>query len=308
MNNKEKIPLLPPRLTRGDTIGIVAPASPFDVDTFYQGITVLESMGFHLLIPDDLFLKKRYLAGTDAQRAYLVNSLFSDKKTDAIFCARGGFGTLKILSLLDFKLIRKNPKIFVGFSDISAMLSVLYTKCGLVCFHGPTVTTLANASNVTKNSMFLTMTSAYNPEIKPKEGVTIKPGKTSGSIVGGNLTTLCHLVGTPYMPSYNGQILIIEEKGEAVYRIDRMLSQMKLAGCFHGINGLVIGSFEDCGKLDEIYEVIEETFSHTDIPVLAGFEIGHGKTNITVPIGVRATLDADRQRLIFHEPATTNQL
>ncbi|UCD88976.1 MAG: LD-carboxypeptidase [Desulfobacterales bacterium] len=305
MKNKKKMPVLPRRLRQGDTIGIVAPASSFDKDTFYQGIAVLESMGFHLSIPDDLFLKNRYLAGSDKQRAHWVNRFFSDKKIAAILCARGGFGTMKMLSLLDFKLIRKNPKIFVGFSDISALLSVLYTECNAVSFHGPTVTTLANANEETKKSLFLAMTSARKPEVKPKKGITIQHGEASGPLIGGNLTTLCHLIGTPYTPKFKGQILMIEEKGEAVYRIDRMLSQMKLAGCFVGIKGLLVGSFEDCGKPDDIYMVIAEAFSHVDIPVLAGFDIGHGKTNITVPIGLAATLDTDKQQLTFHEPAVS---
>jgi muramoyltetrapeptide carboxypeptidase len=300
---KDKKPLPPPRLFRGDTIGVVAPASPFNVDKFYRGIAALESMGFHILISDALFIKKGYLAGTDKQRADMVNRFFSDKKINAIICARGGFGTIKILSLLDFKSIQKNPKVFIGFSDISSLLSVLYKKCGIICFHGPTVTTLADATEETKKSLLLTITSDSKQKINPKDGVTIQPGKASGPILVGNLTTLCHLVGTPYMPRFKGHILILEEKGEAVYRIDRMLSQMKLAGCFEGINGLALGSFEDCGKLDEIYEVIEETFRHENIPILSGFEIGHGKTNITVPIGLKATLNTDRQRLTFHESA-----
>ena len=305
MNIKNKMPLVPPRLVQGDTIGIVAPASPFNVDKFYRGIAVLESMGFHLLISDDLFIKKGYLAGTDIQRADMVNKFFSDQKINAIICARGGFGTIKMLSFLDLQSIQKNPKVFIGFSDISSLLSVLYTKCGIICFHGPTVTTLADATEETQKRLLLTITSNSKQEINPKEGVTIKPGEASGPIFVGNLTTLCHLVGTPYTPRFKGHILIIEEKGEAVYRIDRMLSQMKLAGCFEGINGLALGSFEDCGKLDEIYEVMEETFRRDNIPILSGFEIGHGKTNITVPIGSVATLDAKRQRLTFHEPAVS---
>ena len=300
--NRESL-VLPPPIRQGDTIGIVAPASPFDEDTFYQGIAILESMGFHLFIPDDLFLRKGYLAGTDKHRAHLINRFFSQKEIKAILCARGGFGSVRVLSSLDYRIIHKNPKIFVGFSDISALLSVLYAKCNLMCFHGPTVTGLARATKETKKSLFLSLTTHPKGEVKLKNGFTVKGGSASGPVVGGNLTTLCHLVGTPYTPNFNGKILMIEDKGEAVYRIDRMLSQMKLAGCFDGIKGLLLGSFEDCGKLDEIYEVISETFRHTDIPILAGLDVGHGKTNITVPMGLTATLEADRQRLTFHEPA-----
>jgi muramoyltetrapeptide carboxypeptidase len=307
MNQKKQCLALAPPISQGDTIGIVAPASHFDEDTFYQGIAILKSMGFHLAIPDELFFKKGYLAGTDTQRARLINRLFSQKEIKAILCARGGFGSIRVLSLLDHEVIRENPKIFVGFSDISALLWVLYTKCNLMCFHGPTVTGLAKATQQTKKSLLWRLTTNPKGEIRPQQGITIQSGSASGPVVGGNLTTLCHLVGTPYSLNFNKKILMIEDKGEAVYRIDRMLSQMKLAGCFDGIKGLVVGSFEDCGKLDEIYDVIYEIFRHTDIPVLAGFEMGHGKTNITVPIGLAATLDADRQQLTFHDPAVSGE-
>jgi len=141
-------------------------------------------------------------------------------------------------------------------------------------------------------------------ELKPEKGIVIKPGVSSGIMAGGNLTTLCHLVGTPYAPRFNGKILFIEDVGEVPYRIDRMLAQMKLAGCFEGLKGLVLGSFEECGQLDEIFRIVQEMFKDVNIPILAGFEIGHSKINITIPIGLEATLDTDRQILTFYEPAT----
>ena len=142
--------------------------------------------------------------------------------------------------------------------------------------------------------------------MKPEKDIVIKPGVSSGVVVGGNLTTLCHLVGTPYTPHFNGKILFLEDRGEAPYRIDRMLTQMKLAGCFEGIKGLFLGSFEACGKLDDIFQIVQEVFKNINIPILSGFEIGHTRVNITVPMGLRATLDADRKILIFHEPATVS--
>ncbi|MES0445061.1 MAG: LD-carboxypeptidase [Desulfobacterales bacterium] len=306
MEIKRKKLLRPARLIRGDTIGIVAPASPFDKVKFNQGIVALESMGFRTSVSDDLFITNGYLAGTDRHRANMVNRLFADKTIKAVVCAKGGFGSLRMLSLLDFQLIGRNPKIFVGFSDISALLFVLFAKCGLVTFHGPMVTTLADATEETKNNMFLTITSDIMPKLKPKKGVTIKPGIASGPVAGGNLTTLCHLAGTPYTPNFKGQILLLEDKGEAAYRIDRMLSQMKLAGCFDGLNGLALGSFEDCGKLDDIFLIVDDIFKENKIPILAGFEIGHGTNNFMVPMGLMATLDANRQRLVFNEPATVS--
>ncbi len=296
----------PPRLVPGDTIGIVAPASPFSQARFNKGVAVLESMGFRVSFDDDIFIEQGYLAGTDAQRADFINRLFADQEIKAIVCARGGFGAMRVLALLDYEVIKKHPKIFVGYSDISALLSVLDTRCGLVTFHGPMVTTLADAGQETKEALLAALTSDVKLELAPANGRVIKPGRASGLIGGGNLTTLCHLVGTPFAPSYNGKIVFFEDKGEAAYRIDRMLSQMKLAGCFEGLAGLVLGSFEDCGEFDEVCRITAEMFKDAGIPVLAGFDIGHGKTNITIPLGIEATLDADQQRLVYHEPATAD--
>ena len=304
MDVEKKMPVKPPRLVPGDTIGIVAPASPFSQEEFNRGVAVLESMGFRVSFDDDIFIEQGYLAGTDAQRADFINRLFADQEIKAIVCVRGGFGAMRVLALLDYEAIKKHPKIFVGFSDISALLSVLDTRCGLVTFHGPMVTTLADAGQETKAALLAALTSDVELELIPANSRVIKPGQASGPIAGGNLTTLCHLVGTPFAPSYNGKIIFFEDKGEAVYRIDRMLSQMKLAGCFEGLVGMVLGSFEDCGEFDEICRITAEMFKDAGIPVLAGFDIGHGKTNITIPLGIEATLDADQQRLTFHESAT----
>ena len=304
MNIKKKTTLVPARLKPGDTIGIVAPAGPFDTEKFYRGLEVLEAMGFQTSFSDDLFIKKGYLAGSDTHRAELVNRFFADKKIKAIVCARGGFGSLRILPLLDYEAIQKNPKIFVGFSDISALLSALYTKCGLVTFHGPMVTTLGNATQKTRDDLFLAFTAEKNLTIKPRQGVTIKPGKASGPVAGGNLTTLCHLIGTPFEPNFKGHILFLEDQGEASYRIDRLLTQMKIAGCLKGLTGLVLGSFEDCGPINEIFRIVQNTFKGDTIPILAGFDAGHGNSNSTIPMGLEATLDADKHLLLFHAPAT----
>jgi len=170
MKAKKIKPLIPPRLRRGDTIGIVAPASHFDLEKFNRGIAVLESMGFNTLVPEKLFNKKGYFAGSDLERAEMVNRYFTDPTIKAIMCARGGYGSIRILSLLDYKTIQKNPKIFVGFSDVSALLSTLYLRCGLVTFHGPTVTTLGNSDKRTKESLFSMITSGDKPKIVIKSG------------------------------------------------------------------------------------------------------------------------------------------
>jgi muramoyltetrapeptide carboxypeptidase len=291
-------------LMPGDTVGIVAPAGPFDPKKFMKGKAVLESMGFRTFFDEDIYKKHGFLAGTDIQRADQMNRLFADSSVKAVVCARGGYGSMRILPFLDYKTIQKNPKIFVGFSDISVLLSVLHERCRLVTFHGPVLTTLANSAEQTIAAMRVALTSNIILELKPEKAIVIKPGVSSGLVVGGNLTTLCHLVGTPYVPNFKGKILFLEDRAEAPYRIDRMLTQMKLAGCFEGIKGLFLGSFEACGELDEIFRIVLEIFRDVNIPILSGFEIGHGRINISIPIGLGATLDADRQILTFHEPAT----
>ena len=303
MAKKEKI-RLPVRLKPGAKIGIAAPAGPFDSQTFLRGTRILEAKGFEVYVPQGLLEANGYLAGSDEHRADFVNQLFADKSVDAIVCARGGYGSLRILHLLDYDVVAKNPKIFIGFSDITALLTVLYDRCGLVTFHGPVLTSLADADEITKVSLFQTVSSDTKLEIEVSEGITLSPGAGSGILCGGNLNTLCHLVGTPFAPSFADKILFLEDRAEAPYRIDRMLIQMKLADCFKGLAGIVLGSFEDCGPADEIFNIINEIFSDYHVPILAGMNAGHGNPNLTLPMGIEATLDADRHMLSYHRAAT----
>ena len=299
--------LIPPRLKAGDTIGIAAPASHFKKEPFKRGLAVLASMGFNVSVPDNLFVKEGFFAGSDQHRAELLNRLFADRNIGAIICARGGFGSIRLLPLLDFDTIRKNPKPFVGFSDITALLTVLYSKCGLITFHGPTLTTLGDATPKAKKVLLTAISTDAKLVITPKNGTIIRPGTASGVVFGGNLTTLCHLLGTPFESRFKGQLLFLEDRGEAPYRIDRMLTQMKLAGCFGGLKGLLLGSFKDCGRSSEIFRIVKDIFKDDEIPILAGFEIGHLKSNITIPVGLSATLNTDRQELVFHKPPTSDK-
>ena len=304
MDPLKQKPIRPPRLKPGDTIGIVAPAGPFEPKIFAQGLSVVESMGFQTLVSDEVFEKTGYLAGNDAQRARLVNQLFKDPTINAIVCARGGFGSLRILPLVDFDIIRENPKVFMGFSDITALLTAITSRSGLVSFHGPVVTTLAKAPEVTRNTLLRAISSDTPLEVQLANGVVIKAGRARGALIGGNLTTLCHLLGTPFEPRFKHRMLLLEDRGEALYRIDRMLVQMKLAGCFDDIAGLVLGSFEGCGSLDGVFEVFKDHFKDISVPILAGFDVGHGEQNLTMPFGIAATLDTDKQLLSFTQAAT----
>jgi muramoyltetrapeptide carboxypeptidase len=290
---------IPMRLKPGDCIGIVAPASPFEETDFFNGIRILENMGFRVSFPKGIFAKSGYLAGSDVDRAAQVNAAFADSAVQAIVCARGGCGSMQILPYLNYEAIRQHPKLLMGFSDITALLCSLYQRSGLVSCHGPVVTTLKNASSKTLESVFNVLTLGELPAIQVENGKTLSPGKASGPVICGNLTTLCHLTGTPFQPKLNGCILILEDRGEKPYRIDRMLTQMKLAGVFNGLFGLGIGTFENCGQADELYEIIARIFNPIHIPILAGFNIGHGPDNIAVPFGFEAVLDADHQLLTY---------
>jgi muramoyltetrapeptide carboxypeptidase len=294
---------LPRVLKPGDTLGIAAPSSPFDDELFNAGVKALETMGFNPAIPEGLFQKDGYLAGSDRRRAEQLNRLFADPAIDGIICARGGYGAMRILPLLDLDILSQNPKVFVGFSDITALLGVMATHCGLVAFHGPTVTTLGYNDPATHESFLKALTVTEPLTVAAKKGRVIQPGRASGPFVCGNLTLFSHLTGTPFQPDLKGRILLIEDRGEAPYRIDRMLTQMRLAGCFEGLAGLAPGTFTDCGSEEEINRIVADRLAGMDIPILAGFEVGHGKVNLTLPVGLPVTLDTASQTLAFQSPA-----
>ena len=295
---------LPKRLSPGDTIGIVAPAGPYNRDSFDRGISVLENLGFKVFVPPALLDANGYLAGSDRHRARFINQLFGDKDIDALICARGGYGSMRILPLLDFQAIADNPKVFIGFSDITVLLTAFAVRSGLATFHGPVVTSLADAPPETSQSLMQAVSSNTAIDIQGFGGVTINSGSGSGIVCGGNLATLCHLVGTPFAPDLDNKILFLEDRAEPPYKIDRMLTQMKLAGCLDNLAGIALGSFEDCGPLDDIYNIVAKAFRDDSIPILAGLEVGHGVNNFTLPFGISATMDADDHSLSYHQAAT----
>ncbi len=289
----------PRRLRPGAAIGIAAPASPFDRESFERGVQALRGMGFETVIPEGISATQGYLAGPDEHRAVWLQRLFDDARIDAIMCARGGYGSLRILPLLDYERIAAHPKVFIGFSDVTALLAAITGRCGFAAFHGPVVTSLAGASESTLTALLAAVASDAPLILSAPTAVTVQPGAAAGAVCGGNLTTLCHLLGTPFQPSFRNRILFLEDRGEAAYRIDRMLTQLKLAGCLEGLRGLVLGAFTDCGSLQEILGIVSECLADTALPILAGMEAGHTEPNLTLPLGVKALLDADRRSLSF---------
>ena len=211
---------------------------------------------------------------------------------------------MRILNLIDYAMIRSSPKVLIGFSDVSALLATIYAKSGLVTFHGPVVTTLSVIDQASIDAVGNAVSAADPVELVAGRGTVINSGVAAGPVLSGNLTTLCHLTGTPFQPHFKGHILLLEDIGEAPYRIDRMLTQLRLAGCLEGLEGLVLGTFKNCGKSEETQKIVENIFEADQIPILAGMDFGHGSRNITIPIGLTATLDAEQRRLVYHRPAT----
>ena len=290
-------------LRRGDRIGAVAPASPFDRDFFFAGVAVLNVLGFEVVWSDDIFKQDRYLAGSDALRLEMIHNLFQDPTIGAVWSIRGGYGSMRLLPRLNISVIRENPKPFIGCSDITAMLNFFTGKCGMVTFHAPMIATLARADEQSVSSLLSALTENRSLTIAADAPRTIVAGRATGIVAGGNLSTLSHMIGTPFFPDFSGAVVFLEDVGEKPYRIDRMLTQLLLSGAFDRAAGICLGSFLDCGDDAEIRKVFEDRLSLLPIPVAAGFPIGHGMPNLTLPIGLEAVFDSKEGSLAYAESA-----
>lgn len=294
--------LFPPALKKGGTIGLVAPAGPWDEEEFARGVQILAQYGFKVKIARDLGARQNYLAGPDRHRTTLFHEIWGDPEVQAVLSVRGGFGSLRILAAIDYELIREQPKIFIGFSDITALHCAILQQTGLLTFHGPMVTTLAKIDKESLLSFFNTITSGACRPITTRSVEILHPGQAAGRLIGGNLTTAVHLLATPYEVSWRDKIVFLEDVGEAPYRIDRMLTHLKMAGRFAGIRGLILGSFTNCGDQEMIWTRVMELFGDEDLPIWANFPIGHGKQNMIVPMGADAVMDSSSRLLSFPAP------
>ncbi|MGE5364176.1 MAG: S66 peptidase family protein [Bacteroidota bacterium] len=297
----------PPKLNKGDLIGIISPAScPDDVTRIEKGASYLEKLGYRVVIGENARKNYGYLAGEDNLRLDDLHNMFGNKEVKAIFCTRGGYGTPRLLDRVDYNLIKKNPKIFVGYSDITALQMAILRKTGLISFAGPMVAVdFWNEVNPYTEEMFWAMITSdkkYGRVNNPgNEKIDLlKGGQTEGEVIGGNLALLTSVIGTPYSPDFKDRVLLIEDIGEPPYRIDRMLNQLKLSGVFKSINGIILGCFTDCVEPDpysktlSLNEVIDGYLGGLDMPVMYNYKHGHVKENITVPYGITHFIDADK--------------
>ena len=306
----------PEQLRTGSRIAVVAPSFAADPDTAGEAAESIREMGFIPVLFPSCHASFGYFAGSDRLRASDINRAFLDPSIDGIFCLRGGYGAARLLPLLDYHAIRTHPKVFMGYSDVTALHLVFQQRCRMVTFHGPVVRELKQADSFTRRSMLCCLCTPGPSTLscddrQPLQSLSVRPGRFSdgpfspgasifpaeGILTGGNLTTLCSLLGTPYEPDTRGKILFLEETNEASYRIDRMLTSLALSGKLEQCAGILLGSFTDCpsstagqDRAFSLEEVLRDRLCLPKLPVFFGLPCGHGKQNLTLPLGVRVRL------------------
>ncbi len=304
-------PRKPRRLQLQDTIGVIAPAWSFNPAKFKKGVEKLKGIGFKVKYQHSIFNKYWSMAGHDRERAMQINSMFADKEVKAILCANAGYGSLRTIPYLDKELIRRNPKIFIGYSDITSLLCYLYKTTNMLVFHGPVV-----ADEIYEGMNSITLDYLLNAIMQTRPlgelqflGLkSLRPGKATGVLAGGNMSLLVNTIGTPYEIDTDNKILFLEEIGEDLEVIDSYLMQFKLSGKLKKVKGIVFGRMIDCvdrsGDKYKMRDVLGDILAGIDVPVIYGFPSGHmvqGDINITLPLGVSATIDAESPRLIINE-------
>ena len=305
-----KPPLYPTPLKKGDTVGIIAPAGQLqDKTRFMRGVGILHEMGFLVKFPRDLWPGHEYLADSDESRGYEFNQLFRDEDIKCLISMRGGYGCLRMLDKIDLASVACNPKPLVGFSDITILQNYLYEQTGLVSFHGPVVTSLSMATEETLEHFYYCLTNIRPPSIESKNIEVLRSGPDiSAPLVGGNLASLVTLLGTRYDFSWDNKIIFLEDINEPPYKIDRMLTQLKLADKLDNIAGLILGDFSISTSQNETENlcyrelvwnrVLELTPNHS-VPIWGNFPSGHCPRNLTFPLGAVAEMNRRKTRLIF---------
>lgn len=306
------MPIAPPALRPGDAVALVAPAGPLaSLEELERAIEVVNSLGFVARVARNAAVKHGFLAGTDAQRAQDFNAAANDPEIRGVFALRGGYGTMRILELLDYDALRRDPKVVLGYSDLTALLHAVSARAGIVTFHGP----VAGLSQFTPFVVEALRRAICVPQpigaLHAPQAAILRPGRASGRLAGGNLTLLAALEGTPFAVETAGTILVLEDVDEAPYRIDRLLTQLRLSGKLGRAAGLLVGEFRGCDPEGDppvdpaarLTHVLHERLFDLGVPAIAGASVGHIEEQWTLPIGVRATLDATARTLVVEEAA-----
>jgi muramoyltetrapeptide carboxypeptidase len=320
-NRSESTPIRPRRLAPGDIVGVVAPASAtfqlLDVTIVRES---LEALGLKVKIGDHVLARHGYLAGSDRDRAADINGFFRDSSIRGVLAIRGGWGSSRVLPHLDYDAIRRNPKVLIGYSDITALHLGIHARTGLVTFHGPNGmgrwdswsldyfkrVLFGGEAVLMQNPAMLSERNALTPTEHRTQ--TITAGTARGRLLGGNLTVLTTILGSPYVPSFDGAVLFLEDVGEDLYRVDRMLTQLKLAGILDQIRGLVFGTCAECEPGEgfaslTLEEILADHVKPLGVPAWFGAMIGHQTPQWTVPLGVEAEVDASKATVRLLAPA-----
>ncbi len=328
------MPIKPPRLNYGDTIGIVAPASaPPDPKAIDRSMEAIEKLGFKPKLAANARRRWGFLAGSDRERAGDLMNMFMDRKVNAIVCARGGYGTARLLPLLDYGRIRAHAKVFIGYSDITSLHCAFLVKANLISFHGP----MLNSDFIKDDFPDFTLRSFLRTLMEPEaagsilstprgerreaklrgrvngEDISIlRSGRATGQLIGGNLSILCATLATPYQPSFKKKILFLEDLDEVPFRFDRMLTHLLNAGLLQQVAGVAIGINKNCidpkakgckEYRQTVEDVFKERLAPLKVPVVLGLPFGHVPMNATLPVGVKATLDGINGDLLIEESA-----
>lgn len=307
-------------LQKGDTVGVITPSSSITRDNYEKLLSNLEKLGLNPQYSENMRVKKGFLAGTDEQRIADIHAMFEAPEIKGIICARGGYGAQRLLPGINFNLIQKNPKLFIGYSDITALLLAIYKQTGLICFHGPNGDSEFSDFSLQQFQQLIFENKAgtlavSDPSLPPEfkdSWKVIRPGLVHGELIGGNLTLISTLMGTPYEPDFSGKIVFLEDIGESPYRVDRMLTQLLISGKLQKAHGIALGIFTDCEeKADDpdfpdtfsLAEIIQERLGKLNIPAAYGFPFGHIPYNGILPMGIRAVMDtANGQIRLLEQP------
>jgi muramoyltetrapeptide carboxypeptidase len=309
----------PNALQKGDTVALIAPGSPIKPEKFQNAVTNLENLGLKPIYTDTVFKKYGYLAGKDEERLADLHLMIANPDVKAIWCLRGGYGCTRLLDKIDYKLIQKNPKIIIGYSDITALLLAIFKKTGIIGFHGPVAIsdifssyTAAQVSDILFGRSNKLHNIPFKIQSQEKYGLGNEPyvvhgGLAKGQLTGGNLSLLVNLPNTKYAPSYKGKLVFIEDVGEKPYRIDRMLTFLLQSTDLRYASGIILGVFHECAPKEEdsltLKQVILDRLHPLSIPCFYGFTFGHVGDICTFPIGINAEMNADNMSVTLQELA-----